>query len=52
MEFKMNKIGYFNETDEKVAELKVVKKVINKAIEIEGLDNLEFNIIQNSLLFS
>lgn len=41
----MNKIGYFNETDEKVAELKVVKKVINKAIELEGLDNLEFNII-------
>lgn len=41
----MNKIGYFNETEEDVLEFKEVKKVIKKAIEMEELDNLEFNII-------
>ena len=41
----MNKIGYFNETNEEISEFKEVKKVIKKAIEIENLDNLEFNII-------
>ena len=41
----MNKIGYFNETGKKIVELASVKKVIAKAIEIEKLDNLEFNII-------
>lgn len=41
----MNKINYYNETDEKLEELKVLKKVINKAVEIQKLDDLEFNII-------
>ena len=41
----MNKIGYYNETEEDVLEFKKVKKVIKKAIEMEELDNLEFNII-------
>ena len=41
----MNNIGIFNETKEEVKELKDLKKVIDKAIEIEKIDNVEFNII-------
>ena len=41
----MNKIGYYNTTDEKVPELKSVRKALKEAIKMEHLDNLEFNII-------
>lgn len=41
----MNNIGYFNETGKTVKELETVKKVIDKAIELEKLSDLEFNII-------
>jgi len=41
----MNKIGYYNTTDEKVPELKSVRKALKQAIKMEHLDNLEFNII-------
>ncbi len=41
----MNNIGIFNETKLKIKELGDLNKVINKAIEIENLNNVEFNII-------
>lgn len=41
----MNNIGIFNETNEEIKELEDLKKVIDKAIEIEKIDNVEFNII-------
>ena len=41
----MNNIGIFNETEKEIKELEDLKKVIDKAIEIEKIDNVEFNII-------
>lgn len=41
----MNNIGIFNETGKEIKELEDLKKVIDKAIEIEKIDNVEFNII-------
>jgi len=41
----MNSIGIFNETNQEIKELKDLEKVIDKAIEIEKIDNIEFNII-------
>jgi probable rRNA maturation factor len=38
-------IEYFNETKDKIEDLEQIKKIINKAIEVEKLGNLEFNII-------
>lgn len=41
----MNNIGIFNETNKEIKELEDLKKVIDKAIEIENVENVEFNII-------
>ena len=41
----MNNVGIFNETNEEIKELEQLKKVIDKAIEIEKINNVEFNII-------
>lgn len=41
----MNKVGYFNETNEEIQELEEIKKLIEYAIKIEELNNVEFNII-------
>ena len=41
----MNKIGIYNETDEDIPYLETAKKVINGAIKIEKLSNIECNII-------
>lgn len=41
----MNNIGIFNETKVEIKELEELKKVIDKAIEIEKIDNVEFNVI-------
>jgi len=41
----MNKVEIFNETNEDIKEIDDIKFVINKAIEVQKLDNLEFNII-------
>ncbi len=41
----MNKIEIFNETSKQVNEIEDIKMVINKAIDVQKLDNLEFNII-------
>ena len=41
----MNNIGIFNETNEEIKELEQLKKVIDKAIEIEKINNVEFNVI-------
>lgn len=41
----MNNIGIFNETQKEIKELEDLKKVIDKAIELEKIDNVEFNII-------
>ena len=41
----MNNISIFNETNQEIKELEYLKKVIDKAIEIEKIDNVEFNII-------
>ena len=41
----MNKIGIFNQTDEEIKELDLLKKVLEHAIEKEKLENVEFNVI-------
>lgn len=41
----MNEVEFFNQTGVEVKELEEVKKVIEYAIQYEGLDHLEFNII-------
>lgn len=41
----MNEVEFFNETKVEVPELEEVKKVIDYAIQYEGLSGLEFNII-------
>lgn len=41
----MNKINIFNETEEKISELKTVKKLLHFATKKEKLTNIEFNII-------
>ena len=41
----MNNIGIFNETNKEIKELEDLKRVIDKAIEIEKVNNIEFNII-------
>lgn len=41
----MNKIEIFNETGQEINEIDDIKMVIDKAIELQKLDNLEFNII-------
>lgn len=41
----MNRIEIFNETKEKISELKEVKKVLEYAIQKEKLKNVEFNLI-------
>lgn len=41
----MNNIGIFNETNQEIKELDDLKKVIDKATEIEEINNVEFNII-------
>ena len=41
----MNQIGYYNETSESINELSTVKTAVQKAIELEGLKDVEFNII-------
>lgn len=41
----MNKIGYFNETNENIPELEEVKKLVDYALKHENLDNVEFNVV-------
>lgn len=41
----MNNIGIFNETGKEIKELEEIERVLNKAIEIEKVSNVEFNII-------
>lgn len=41
----MNKVEIFNQTNEKIKELKVIREVLEKAIQKEKLDNIEFNVI-------
>ena len=41
----MNKIEIINQTNENIAELKTVKKVLKSAMEKEKLKNTFFNII-------
>ena len=41
----MNKINIFNETNEKIEELKEVKKLLTYAAKQENLKNIEFNVI-------
>lgn len=41
----MNEVGIFNETNSEIKELEDLKKVIDKALEIEKVNNVEFNII-------
>lgn len=41
----MNEVGIFNETNSEIKELEDLKKVIDKALEIENINNVEFNII-------
>lgn len=41
----MNNVEIFNETNKEIKELEDLKKVIDKAIEIENINNVEFNII-------
>lgn len=41
----MNKIGYFNETNENIPELEEVKKLVEYALKHENLDNVEFNVV-------
>lgn len=38
-------IGIFNQTEKNIEELEIVEKVLKKALEIEKLENAEFNII-------
>lgn len=41
----MNKIGIYNQTEEKFVEFDMIEKLLNYAINFEKLDNLEFNVI-------
>lgn len=41
----MNNIGIFNETDEKIEELEKIEKVLEQAIKIENVKDVEFNVI-------
>ena len=41
----MNKVEIVNETKEEIEELKIVKKVLQKAMEKEKLENTSFNLI-------
>lgn len=41
----MNRIGFFNQTNENIQELKEIKKLINYALKHEQLNDVEFNII-------
>ena len=41
----MNEVGIFNETNSDIKELEDLKRVIDKALEIEKVNNVEFNII-------
>lgn len=41
----MNNIGIFNETSEKIEELDEINKVLECAIKIENVKNVEFNVI-------
>ena len=41
----MNKVEFYNKTDNNIDELDEVKKVINYAIKKEKLKNVSFNII-------
>lgn len=41
----MNNIGIFNETKEEVKELREIRTVLEKAIELEKVNNIEFNVI-------
>lgn len=41
----MNEIEIFNETDEKIEEIETMKQVIEKAIQHQKLEKLEFSII-------
>ena len=41
----MRNIGIFNETQEKVENLEVLEPLLTYALEVENVDNLEFNVI-------
>lgn len=41
----MRNIGIFNETQEKVENLEVLEPLLIYALEVENVDNLEFNVI-------
>lgn len=41
----MNNIGIFNETKEKITDLKTIKKLMEFALKKENVDRAEFNII-------
>lgn len=41
----MRNIGIFNETQEKVETLEVLEPLLTYALEVENVDNLEFNVI-------
>ena len=41
----MRNIGIFNETQEKVENLEILEPLLTYALEVENLDNLEFNVI-------
>ena len=41
----MRNIGLFNETQEKVENLEVLEPLLTYALEVENVDNLEFNVI-------
>lgn len=41
----MRNIGIFNETQEKVENLEVLEPLLTYALEVEDVDNLEFNVI-------
>ena len=41
----MKNIGIFNETQKKVENLEILKPLLTYALEVENVDNLEFNVI-------
>lgn len=41
----MKNIGIFNETQEKVENLEILEPLLTYALEVENVDNLEFNVI-------
>lgn len=41
----MRNIGIFNETQEKIENLEVLEPLLTYALEVENVDNLEFNVI-------